>query len=118
MTEKKLNETRVKLYKATPTKLQLVDELFNLIRHCFGGKIEVNGIRFDSTFRIRELSVNLIEVLPNDVAKVMVHWHPDYNISPRTDPYCSAYILDDEEIQTIIKHIKEIKEYYNSHRPK
>lgn len=118
MTEKELNETRVKLYKATPSKLQLVDELFNLIRHCFGGKIEINVIRFDSTFMIGELSVAMIEVLPNDVAKVMVHWHPKRDVSTKEDPYCSAYILEEEEIQSIIKHIKEIKEYYNSHQPK
>lgn len=113
MTEKKLKEIRVQLYKATPLKLQLVDKLISLIKGCFGGKVETNGIRFDSgNFKLGELSVNMIELDPQEIGGVLVHWYPNFRISTNNDPYCSVYMLSTHEIRKIINRINRIHEYY------
>jgi len=115
MTEN-LNELRAKLYRAKPSKLQLVDELITLIKGCFGDKVETNGIRFDSgNFKLGELSVNMIELDPQEIGGVLVHWYPKLDVSLRQDPYCSVYILSLREIRKIIERIKRIHEYYKQH---
>ena len=116
MTKEELTELRVKLYKAKPSKLQLVDELISLIKGCFGDKVETNGIRFDSgNFQFGELSVNMIELDPQEIGGVLVHWYPKLDISIRYDPYCSVYMLSLREIKKIIERIKRIHEYYETH---
>ena len=115
MTEN-LNELRAKLYRAKPSKLQLVDELISLIKGCFGNKVETNGIRFDSgNFKLGELSVKMIELDPQEFGGVLVHWYPKLNVSIRYDPYCSVYMLSLREIKKIIERIKRIHEYYETH---
>ena len=113
--EQKLKELRVKLYKATPLKLDLVDELISAIKNCFHG-VETNGIRFDSTFKVGGLYLKSLNL--DEISGVLVHWEPDYKVSRQSDPYCSAYILTPRELRRIIKKITEVKEYYNSHQPK
>ena len=116
MTKEELTELRVKLYKAKPSKLQLVDELITLIKGCFGGKVETNGIRFDSgNFKLGELTVKMIELDPQEFGGVLVHWYPKLDISVRYDPYCSVYMLSLREIKKIIERIKRIHEYYETH---
>ena len=115
MTEN-LNELRAKLYRAKPSKLQLVDELITLIKGCFGDKVETNGIRFDSgNFKLGELSVNMIELDPQEIGGVLVHWYPKLDVSLRQDPYCSVYILSLREIRKIIERINKVHEYYEAH---
>jgi len=116
MTKEELTELRVKLYKAKPSKLQLVDELITLIKGCFGNKVETNGIQFDSgNFKLGELSVKMIELDPQEFGGVLVHWYPKLNVSIRYDPYCSVYMLSLREIKKIIERIKRIHEYYETH---
>lgn len=115
MTEN-LNELRAKLYRAKPSKLQLVDELITLIKGCFGDKVETNGIRFDSrNFKLGELSVNMIELDPQEIGGVLVHWYPKLDISTKNDPYCSVYMLSLREIRKIIERINKVHEYYKQH---
>ena len=115
MTEN-LNELRAKLYRAKPSKLQLVDELITLIKGCFGDKVETNGIRFDSgNFKLGELSVNMIELDPQEIGGVLVHWYPKLDVSLRQDPYCSVYMLSLREIRKIIERINKVHEYYKQH---
>lgn len=119
MTNQELTDMRVRLYKATPLKLQLVDELISLIKGCFGNNIETNGIQFDKNiFKLGGLYVRMIEIDPHEFGGILVHWYQKLDISVRYDPYCSAYMLTPKELRKIIKRITEVKEYYNSHQPK
>jgi len=108
MTEKELTDVRVQLYKATPLKLQLADELKHLIEGCFGNHIVTNGIRFDSSsFKLDGLYVKMIEIDPMEFGNVLVHWSQD-------GKYCSVYMLKVSDIRRIIQRISKIHEYYNS----
>lgn len=116
MNEIELKKARVQLYKMTPQKEELVEKLASLIKHCFGEKVEVNGLRFDSNhLKIGDLYVRMIIVEPNDIAYVQVHWYPNYNVSRQSDPFCSAYTLEDWELHKLINGVTRIKEYYNKH---
>ena len=108
-----LTKIRVQLYKATPLKLQLVDELISLIKGCFGNHIKVNGIRFDNRhFQLGGLTVKMIEIDPQEIGGVLIHWYPNFKISTRQDPYCSVYILKTNSIRKLIKEIQIIHDSY------
>ena len=118
MAQKKLNETRVQLYKATPLKLQLVDELINLIKTIPNRfDVEMTSI----TFKEKELvlgdnmAVKTIEIDPQEIGGVLVHWYPNFNISTKNDPFCSVYILTVKEIKKLIKTLQKVKDYYLEH---
>ena len=109
-----IEKQRIQVYKATPTKLKLVDKLASLIKHCFP-IVETNGIRFDDGhLKLGDLTVQMVELDPQKFGRVLIHWYPNFNISTLNDPYCSAYMLDEEEINIVIKEIKKIKQYYIS----
>lgn len=113
--KKTLEEKRVLLYNATPTKLKLVDELTNLIKTCFGNQVETTSITFEnSRLKIDTLIVKMIEIDPMEFGGVLVHWYPNFNISTLNDPFCSAYMLEENEIKRIINKIKQIKKHYQS----
>lgn len=117
MTE--IDKQRMMLYKASSSKMKLVEELAEAIKYCFGDNIEVSGFRFDSnSTKIGDLYVKKILVVSHDIAHIMIHWYPNYNISTRNDPYCSVYMLTEEEIKTLMEKVKAIKDYYLSHSPK
>ncbi len=103
-----LKKARLQLYKPSPTMFQLVAKLAGLIRNCHGNT-QVNGLRFDSnSFKVGELYVRMIEVKPNDIAHVLIHWYPNFYISTKNDPFCSAYMLEQWEIELIINKLKNI----------
>ena len=107
MNKQELIQIREQLYKATPLKLQLVDELISLIKGCFGNHIEVNGIRFDNThFQLEGLAVKMIEIDPQEIGGVLIHWYPNFKISTRRDPYCSAYVLNTNSIKKLISYLQ------------
>ena len=111
-----INETRKWIYKVTPLKIKLVDELISSIKHCFNDKIEVTNIKFeDSHLRLGDLTVKSIEIDPQELGGVLIHWYPNFNVSTRQDPYCSAYILTPKEIRKIIKTLQDVSNYYKEH---
>lgn len=122
MTNQELTDIRVRLYKATPLKLQLVDELIELVKHSFTGVfsgVEVSEMSFVNTFfKLGELQVKMIEIDPQEIGGLLIHWYPNFRISTQSDPYCSAYMLTPREIRRIIKKVSELKDHYNSHQPK
>lgn len=114
MNQTDLKRVRIQLYKATPLKLQLVDELISLIKGCFGDKVETTCIRYDdSHLKLGELTVKFLQI--DKVGGVLVHWYPRYDISTHNDPYCSAYMLSVSEIRKLIKDLNRIHEYYQKH---
>lgn len=108
-----INETRKWIYKTTPLKIKLVDELISSIKYCFNDKIEVTNIKFeDNHLRLGDLTVKSIEIDPHELGGVLVHWYPNFKTSTKNDPYCSAYILHNHEIRKLIHHVNHIHDYY------
>lgn len=116
MTKEQLKQTRVQLYKATPLKLVLVDELIYSIKHCFGDKVEINGFDFKDTFlKLGKLQVRKVEIDPQEIGAVLIHWYPNHTISTQDDPYCSAYMLSINELRKLIKTLQSVSNYYKLH---
>lgn len=99
--EQKLKAIRVKLYKPTPLKLDLVDELISTIKNCFHG-VETTSITFDGSLKIGGLKVTSLEL--DELSGVLVYWDSDH--------YCSIYILTPREIRRIIDKVKAIQTHY------
>ena len=114
MNKKQLTDLRVKLYKATPLKLKLVDTLISTIQSCFGDKIETTSITLKKqVLKIDKLYVRQIEIDKELIGGVLIHWFPDFSISTKTDPYCSAYMLKHTEIAKIMNFVSKIANCYN-----
>ena len=104
-----LNKQRMMLYGCSEEQLKLGNELLNLLKEM----PLTNGIRFDSTVMIGDLICKSIEIDEGEISGVLVHWKPDYNISTKSDPFCSVYILEPNEIKTLINIVKD-----NTPKPK
>lgn len=117
MTELELKILRTNLYKATPLKLQLVDELTTALKKCFGDMVEVNQITFKSNQLKMDdgLFVKMIEIDPQQIGAVLIHWYPQFDKSTTSDPFCSAYMLTPNEIRKIIKMLQLAKDFYLKH---
>lgn len=116
MTKQKLTQLRVQLYKATPLKLQLVEELNNTLKHCFNSNIETTTIGFKPKFLTLNdnMDVRMIEIDPQEIGNVLIHWYPKFDVSTTSDPFCAAYILTPNEIRKIIKTLQKVKDTYQN----
>ena len=102
METKDLNEQRRLLYKVGPFKLRLVDKLAEIIKAKGGNELKLK-LKFGS------LAAKYIEIDPMKIGGVLVHWEPDYTISTKSDPFCSAYMLDSIDIDELIKAAEAVK---------
>ena len=75
--EEKLKALRVKLYKATPLKLQLAAELKEKITNSFKGNfkgIEVTSITFkENSLKLGGISVKTVEIDPREIGCILIH---------------------------------------------
>ncbi len=71
-------------------------------------KHNVNSVRFDdSSLKLNELTVRMIEV-EHSHCVLLVHWEPNPTISTTSDPFCSAFILTYEELNTIYSKLSKV----------
>lgn len=115
-----LNETRKKLYKVSDDILSLVDRVKDTFTHLFPynshASVEVNGIRIDSRqLKIGDLSVYMIEKDPQEIGNILIHWYPNYKVSTKSDPFCSIYMLTEEEIKDVWRYLKKVQLYAIKH---
>ena len=110
-----LNETRKKLYRVSDDILLLVNKVRETLIHLFP-KVEVNGIRIDSNqLKINDLYVQMIEIDPQTLGSILIHWYPNYKVSTKSDPYCSIYILTEEEIKDVWRYLKKVQVFSIKH---
>jgi len=90
-----LQKQRKAVYKPTSLKLQVVDELINLLRKHNTNSLELKDLQLEG------LHVKSIEIDPMGFGGVLVHWYPNFNISTKYDPYCSIYVLNTNTIKKV-----------------
>lgn len=98
MTDSQLKTAR-QLYHPSD---EVVEMVINIC--AFLDKKGANGLRFDSTLMIGDLQVKWIEK-ENSHCALLVHWYPNYNLSLRNDPFCSAFVLTEEELKTLYEAV-------------
>ena len=102
MDKKELSFIRRALYHPSPNKIKLVDSLAECMKNYAKG-VSITDISFEKgTLMLDELYVKSIEIDPHEVGGVLVHWYPDYKVSTRSDPFCSAYVLNLAELRKLI----------------
>lgn len=110
-----LNEIRKKLYKVSDDTLLLVSKVRETLTHLFP-KVEVNGIRIDSNqLKIGDLYVQMIEIDPQTLGSILIHWYPNHEVSTQSDPYCSIYMLTENEIKHIWRYLKKVQAFSMKH---
>jgi hypothetical protein len=103
MIEKKHLETARLLYHPSKEVEGLVVRIVELLE-----KHNVNGVRIDdSSLKLDELSVRMIAI-EHSHCVLTIHWEPNPTISTTQDPYCSAFILTYEELNTIYSKLSKV----------
>lgn len=115
MAKRDLNEKRKQLYKVSDDILLLVSRVKETLIHLYS-KVEITSIRLDSNqLKIGDLYVAMIEVDPQEIGSILIHWQPNFRISTHSDPYCSIYMLDEEEIKDVWRYLKKVQLYAIKH---
>ena len=108
MDKKELSFTRRALYHPSAGKIKLVNNLIESMKSYAKG-VEITDITFkEGTLMLGGLSVKRIEIDPHEVGGVLVHWYPNYKVSTKSDPFCSAYILSLSELRKLISRVDEL----------
>lgn len=111
-----LQKQRKAVYKPTPLKMQLVDELVKLIKGCFGNDVVTTQIGLENNYlQLEGIHVKSLEIDPMELGAVLVHWYPNFRISTKNDPYCSIYTLNTNTIKKVIRKVEEIHQHYLNH---
>ena len=88
------------LYRPTRTQEKLVTQIALTMQ---AGNVK--ELVFPKNLELAGLKVKSVE-LEKSHSCVLVHWHPDHNVSTKSDPFCSAYILQDDELKTLLDAVK------------
>lgn len=92
-----LLEMAKKIYKPNKEQIEWVKKIYTLLdKH--SKKVSLG----DTDFRpwIGDLQLKGIEIEQSPCI-VLIHWVPDFSISTKTDPCCSAFVLSAKELKEV-----------------
>ena len=96
------------LYKPTPKVEGLVLKLCDLFDKPLPNGVTITSLTFkEGSLKIGNLSVKEL-IRGGQHCGVEVHWYPDFTLSTKTDPFCSAFILTYEELNTIYSKLSKV----------
>lgn len=95
-------ETARVLYKPTPMAEALVLNIIDL----FETK-KINNLTFQRPYQIGECIVRLLE-MEDSFCGLLIHWEPNYKLSTHSDPFCSAFMLDETELMDLYTEIQKL----------
>lgn len=96
------------LYRPTPKVEELVLKLCDLFDKPLPNGVTINSLTFkENALKLGGLSVK--EIIRSDEPHmgVEVHWYPDFNISTKQDPYCSAFVLRYNSLNKLYREIEK-----------
>jgi hypothetical protein len=96
------------LYRPTPKVETLVLRLCDLF-----DKPLPNGVAITSlTFKKGALSLGGLSVKElirgGQHCGIEVHWYPDFTLSTKTDPFCSAFILRYNSLEKLYREVEKV----------
>ena len=96
------------LYKPTPKVESLVLKLCDLFDKPLPNGVTITSLTFkEGSLKIGNLSVKEL-IRGGQHCGIEVHWYPDFTLSTKTDPFCSAFILTYEELNTIYSKLSKV----------
>ena len=94
------------LYQPTQLVISLIDEICKELDkrgYGYGDKFTM-----PEGFRIGKPALTMLSMEREDShCHLLIHWKPDFKISTKRDPFCSAFILRPNTLKKILKHIRK-----------
>jgi hypothetical protein len=96
------------LYRPTPKVETLVLKLCDLFDKPLPNGVTITSLTFKKGFlALGGLSVKeLIRV--GQHCGIEVHWYPDFTLSTKTDPFCSAFILRYNSLERLYREVEKV----------
>lgn len=95
------------LYKPSKKQEALVTAITDLFDKPLPNGVVVTELEFEKKFlNFNDLSVRKVE-REHSHSAILVHWYPNHNVSTKNDPFCSAFILEPNELSKLYNVIAE-----------
>ena len=96
------------LYKPTPKVEGLVLQLCDLFDKPLPNGVTITSLTFkEGALTLGNLSVKEL-IRGGQHCGVEVHWYPDFNVSTKTDPFCSAFILRYNSLEKLYREVEKV----------
>ena len=96
------------IYKPKPKVEAIVLKLCDLFDKPLSNGVVINGLRFDNShLKIGDLTVKWVYRVENHCG-IEIHWYPDYKISTKSDPFCSAFMLTEKEVAKLYREVEKV----------
>lgn len=96
------------LYKPTPKVEELVLKLCDLFDKPLRRGVTITSISFkQGHLKIGGLSVKEV-IRGGQHNGIEVHWYPNYFISTKDDPFCSAFVLKYNSLQKLYREVEKV----------
>lgn len=96
------------LYKPTPKVEGLVLKLCDLFDKPLPNGVTITSLTFkEGSLKIGNLSVKEL-IRSGQHCGVEVHWYPDFTLSTKTDPFCSAFILRYNSLEKLYREAEKV----------
>jgi hypothetical protein len=96
------------LYKPTPKVEALVLKLYDLLDKPLLNGATITSLSFKKgALTLGGLSVKEL-VKSGQHCGVEVHWYPDFTLSTKTDPFCSAFILRYNSLEKLCREVEKV----------
>ena len=96
------------LYKPSPKVEGLVLKLCDLFDKPLPNGVTVTSLTFkEGALKIGGLSVKEL-IRGGQHCGIEVHWYPDFTLSTKTDPFCSAFILRYNSLEKLYREVEKV----------
>ena len=96
------------LYKPTPKVEGLVLKLCDLFDKPLPNGVTITSLTFKKgALKVGGLSVKEL-IRGEQHYGVEVHWYPDFTLSTKTDPFCSAFILRYNSLEKLYSEVEKV----------
>ena len=96
------------LYKPTPKVEALVLALCELFDKPLPNGVVIRELTFkENHLKLCGLNVRTI-VRGGQHCGIEVHWYPDFTLSTKTDPFCSAFILRYNSLNKLYREVEKV----------
>ena len=95
------------LYKPTPKVEGLVLKLCDLFDKPLPNGVTITSLTFkEGALTLGNLSVKEL-IRGGQHCGIEVHWYPDFNVSTKTDPFCSVFILRYNSLKKLYREVEK-----------
>lgn len=96
------------LYKPTPKVEGLVLKLCDLFDKPLPNGVTINSLTFkEGTLTLGGLKVKKV-IRGGRHCGIEVHWYPNFNISTKNDPFCSAFVLRYNSLEKLYREVEKV----------